>query len=179
MRYSKTKRNNRKNKVRSIKKKFRRSKTIRGGTKYYDELIERMERGESGFKKKPFNFIPGKPLLDNFYARKTEKDKRLDEFHEKIKLEEKAYLDNLESRDRYLRDPRNKALEQRESSNRNELVDYNINKKTGELKQTFRSTRGLDFGLNDEKEGDPSNEDWGFYSLDFRGGKKTRRKKRY
>jgi hypothetical protein len=157
---------------------LRKSKHLRGGSIEDDELIEKMERGESGFlpKRKKINFIPGKPLLEKFYSKKTEKDKRLDEFHKKMRLEEQAYLADLESRDRYLRDPRTNALESRESYfRRPELVDYHIDKKTGELKQTFKATRGLDFGLNEEKDGPPQEDDWGFYALDFRGGK--RRKK--
>jgi hypothetical protein len=142
--------------------------------------MEKMERGESGFLQKPkkITFLPGMPLLDKFYARKTDKDKRLDMFHQKMRLDEQAHLADLEARDRYLKDPRMNALDQRESYfRRPELVDYHIDKKTGEVKQTFKATRGLDIGLNEEKDGPPQETDWGFYSLDFRGGKRSKIKK--
>ena len=161
--------------------RLRKSNRLRGGS-IDDELMEKMERGESGFiqKRKKVNFVPGKPLLDKFYARKTEKDKALDQFHQRMRLEEQAYLADLASRDRYLKDPRTRALEQRESYfRRPELVDYQIDKKTGKLTNTFKSTRGLDIGLNEEKDGPPGDGDWGFYALDFRGGKKTRRRNKY
>jgi hypothetical protein len=91
-------------------------------------------------------------------------------------MDEQAYSADLASRDRYLRDPRTKALEQRESYfRRPELIDYHIDRKSGKPINTFKSTHGLDIGLHEEKDGPPKEDDWGFYSLDFRGGK--RRKK--
>jgi len=166
-------------KPRSNKSRVNKSIRLRGGS-LDDELMEKMERGESGFLQKPkkITFLPGMPLLDKFYARKTDKDKRLDMFHQKMRLDEQAHLADLEARNRYLKDPRMNALDQRESYfRRPELVDYHIDKKTGEVKQTFKATRGLDIGLNEEKDGPPQETDWGFYSLDFRGGKRSKIKK--
>ena len=166
-------------KQRSNKSRVNKSIRLRGGS-LDDELMEKMERGESGFLQKPkkITFLPGMPLLDKFYARKTDKDKRLDMFHQKMRLDEQAHLADLEARNRYLKDPRMNALDQRESYfRRPELVDYHIDKKTGEVKQTFKATRGLDIGLNEEKDGPPQETDWGFYSLDFRGGKRSKIKK--
>lgn len=169
----------RSNKSRVNKSRVNKSNRLRGGS-LDDELMEKMERGESGFLQKPkkITFLPGMPLLDKFYARKTDKDKRLDAFHQKMRLDEQAHLADLEARDRYLKDPRMNALDQRESYfRRPELVDYHIDKKTGEVKQTFKATRGLDIGLNEEKDGPPQETDWGFYSLDFRGGKRSKIRK--
>ena len=171
----------RSNKSRVNKSRVNKSKYLRRGGSLDDELMEKMERGESGFLQKPKKliFLPGTPLLDKFYARKTDKDKRLDAFHQRMRLDEQAHLADLASRDRYLRDPRINALDQRESYfRRPELVDYNIDKKSGEVKQTFKATRGLDIGLNEEKDGPPNETDWGFYSVDFRGGKRRNYKKK-
>lgn len=146
-----------------------------------NDTLDDMEKGKSIYKDRPkIKFVPGSPLLDKFYAVKSQKERKLDEFHKKMKLDEQAYLADLESRDRYLRDPRNKTMESRESYfRRPELVDYHIDKKTGKLKNTFKSTHGLAIGLNEEKDGNPHEDDWGFYALDFRGGKrKTRRRRR-
>jgi len=168
-------------KIRKNKSRVRKTiHNVKGGSNDDDELLEKMERGESGFlqKKKKINFIPGKPLLDKFYAVKTPKEKALDQFHQRMRLDEQAYLADLESRDRYLKDPRTRALEERESySRRPELVDYHIDKKSGKLINTFKSTHGIGIGLNEEKDGPPHEEDWGFYSLDFRGGKRKRKRR--
>lgn len=165
------------------------------GTKSYDkydrmergelfndnDTLDEMEKGKSIYKERPkIKFVPGTPLLDKFYAVKSQKERKLDEFHKKMKLDEQAYLADLESRDRYLRDPRNNTMESRESYfRRPELVDYHIDKKTGKQKNTFKATHGLEIGLHEEKDGNPHEDDWGFYALDFRGGKqKTRRRRR-
>ena len=154
-----------------------RKRQLKAGTKPADivDVLNKMERGESEFKLPQSN----KKIIDS-YARKTRKEEYVDDFHKKMAMMDQAYLADLQSRDRYLKDPRNRAHQTRESYfRRPEWVDYHINRKTGKPIQTFKNTHGIEIGLNEEKDGPPEEEDWGFFAHDFRGGKrKTRRRRR-
>ena len=69
-----------------------------------DELLRRMEEGESYYKPKTvIRDVRGMPLLEK-YMSKTENDRRLEAFHDKIKKEERAYKEELEARDKYLKE---------------------------------------------------------------------------
>ena len=134
-----------------------------------DELLRRMEEGESYYKPKTvIRDVRGMPLLEK-YMSKTENDRRLEAFHDKIKKEERAYKEELEARDKYLKENPMKVNESQESW-------FSHPEKVGPQRDTsYRGTRGVEFNLEGKE---PERDDeYGYYALDFRGGKKNKKNK--
>lgn len=135
-----------------------------------EELLERMEKGESSYKPETeIRYVPGMPLLKKHYMVETENDRRLRAFHDKIKEEERAYKDDLAARDKYLKENPMKVNESRESW-------FSHPEKVGPQRNTsYRETKGVEFNLYGDNPKD--DEEYGQFSLDFRGGKKNKKNK--
>jgi len=135
-----------------------------------DELLKKMEEGESSYKPKiKISDIRGMPLLEKHYMVENENDRRLKEFHKIIEKKRKAYESELAARDKYLKENSIKVNESRESW-------LSLPDKVGpQDKTSYIETRGVAFNLEgEEPEGDNP---YGFYALDFRGGKKNKKNK--
>ena len=142
-----------------------------------EELLERMEKGESSYKPKTeIRNVRGMPLLEKHYMVENENDRRLRAFHHKIEEEERAYKEELAARDKYLKENPMKVNESRE-------YWFSHPEKVGPQRNTsYRETSGVEFNLEGKE---PENDDgYGQFSIDFRGvrgvrgGKKNKTKKR-
>lgn len=122
--------------------------------------IERgIERGETSRRKSKYSYIPYSK-----YAAQTEEEEKLNRLYDIIKQEEKDYSEKLEQNKNYLEDLGEKAHEATGER-------YNVPLQS---KTSFKNTTGVNIGLNEKDKSSP----YGFFSLDFRGGKtKSRRTK--
>jgi hypothetical protein len=135
-----------------------------------DELLRQMEEGESSYKpKQKIKHVPGMPLLEKYYMVETENDRRLKEFHKIIEKKRKAYEAELAARDKFLKENPMKVNESQESL-------FSRPEKVGPQRATsYIETKGVEFNLEGKEPKD--SEEYGYYELDFRGGKKNKKNK--
>lgn len=109
------------------------------------------------------------------FAQKTEKEKKIDAFHEWKAAQNLKYLNVVKNNEQYLKYNPTESLRERESA-KPVTVYATIDPETGEPINSHKDPDIRPLNLHGEHPG--KNDDYGFYAHDFDGGKTKRKRKR-